>query len=281
MTLHDYMTVHDVLRTEQGIGMGVLNTYTLRDRMTLANYDRFYLEPQDPEVAQHPALVYLASLGPGSRRSQAAALGNLAGEPLPAGRAITPGELTALMSACVNDPSPKGARDGAILALLYVCGLRRGELVSLDLADYDLAQGEIRIQAGKGRKGRTIPLVDEGGLSALEAWLAVRGPDPGPLFIPIRRGGHLQPGRLSRQGVYKLVLERAGQAGVNHLTPHDFRRTFIGDLLDAGADIATVARLAGHANIETTRRYDRRPEAAKRKAVAQLHVPYPRRQLAN
>jgi integrase len=76
-----------------------------------------------------------------------------------------------------------------------------------------------------------------------------------------------------------VIVRRAQQAKVDNVTPHDLRRSFVSDLLDAGADIATVAKMAGHANVQTTARYDRRPEAAKKRAARMIHVPYARRTL--
>lgn len=206
------------------------------------------------------------------------------GETLPAGRSITPGELSALMDTCTQDQGPAGVRDAAIIALLYSCGLRRAELVGLDLKDYDAVAGTLAIRrqddgTGPKRGKERLAHVVNGAAAALADWLLIRGAAPGPLFWPIRKGGHIKRGRLSTQSVYDILGKRVAQAGVKDLSPHDFRRTFVGDLLDAGADISTVQRLAGHANVTTTARYDRRPEEAKRKAAQLLHVPYRRRTL--
>ena len=82
---------------------------------------------------------------------------------------------------------------------------------------------------------------------------------------------------LSSQSIY-AVLQRVGsRAGVATFTPHDLRRSFIGDLLDAGVDISVAQALAGHAQVTTTQRYDRRPEAVRKAGAARLSVPYRRR----
>jgi len=194
------------------------------------------------------------------------------GQRLPAGRAVTAGELAAMLGGCECDPSPAGARDGALLAIGYAGGLRRAELAGLDLADYDPAAATLRV-LGKGNKERSIPL--EGGAVAwLTDWLKMRGEAPGPMFWPVTKAGDLQPRRMTAQAIYDALAKRARAVGVAHLSPHDLRRSCISDLLDAGADIATVQRLAGHASPTTTARYDRRGEAAKRRAVSLLHVPH-------
>lgn len=194
------------------------------------------------------------------------------GQTVPAGRELNRGEISALLGACENDPSPAGVRDAALVALLYGAGLRRAEVVALDLDDYDPQASQLLIK-GKGRKERMAYLNDSLN-RAMEDWLEVRGLKPGPFFLPIRKDGDLELRRMTTQAVYNLLRKRAAQAGVRNFSPHDLRRTFVSDLLEAGADIAIVAKMAGHANVQTTARYDRRPEEAKRRAASLLDVPY-------
>jgi len=198
------------------------------------------------------------------------------GRRLPAGRALSPGELKALLDDCMADHGPAGVRDAAVIGLLYGAGLRRAEIVMLEEANYAPDSGELRVM-GKGNKERLV-YVDGGAAEALKDWLLVRGEDPGPLFVPINKGGVLRMQQLTDQAVYNMLRKRAGQAAVDPVSPHDLRRSFISDLLDAGADISTASQLAGHASVQTTARYDRRDEKAKKKAVGLLHIPYRRRE---
>lgn len=195
------------------------------------------------------------------------------GNTLPRGRALSAGELRALFEACRDDPRANGARDAALLGVLYGTGLRRSELVTLDLADYTPDTWDLRVHRGKGRKARLCH-APTGCARALDRWIARRGSEPGPLFLPITRGGRIQKRRLTDQAVLDILVRRAHLACVPHFSPHDMRRTFISDLLEAGADISTVGQMAGHASVSTTARYDRRGEQTRRKAAELLHVPY-------
>lgn len=188
-----------------------------------------------------------------------------------AGRAITDGELRAMVGVC-KDESAAGARDAAIFALAYSGGLRRAELVALDREDVDAETGVLTVK-GKGNKQRTAH-IHNGALRALQGWLDVRGDEAGALFWATRKGGTLVEGRMTTQAVYNIIRHRAQQAGVKTFSPHDLRRTFAGDMLDAGVDIATVQRMMGHANVSTTAGYDRRGERAKADAAKRLHFPF-------
>jgi len=196
------------------------------------------------------------------------------GSRLPAGRSVDGGELKALVEACYRDPSPAGARDAAILAVLYIGGVRRTELVGLALADYTADPPTLRVRHGKGDKERLVPLTASAAV-VVNAWLVRRGDHPGRLFLPVSQIGEVHGDGLSSIAIYNMLQKRAAQAGVAHVSPHDMRRSFVSDLLDAGVDLAAAQQLAGHASVVTTARYDRRGEASKRKAVETLHFPTP------
>lgn len=166
-----------------------------------------------------------------------------------------------------------GTRHAAVIAIMIGAGLRREEVTILNFEDYDSEHTKLIVR-GKRSKQRTAYL-GAGSRAALNDWLEIRGIDPGLLFLAVSKGGSVSHGhRLTPQAIYDLLRSRAQRAGVQPLTPHDLRRTFVSKLLNAGVDIAIVAKKASHSNIQTTARYDRRPEEAKQSAAQLLQIPY-------
>jgi integrase/recombinase XerD len=202
--------------------------------------------------------------------SRAAAVKVVKADTLPKGRALTLNEVTALLEACARDSSPAGVRDSALIALMAGSGPRRSEVAALEVADYDPSDGCVTIRNGKGNKDRRV-YVSGGAKVALDDWMVLRGRENGALFTSTTRAD-LEA--MTDQAVLVILKRRAKESGVAPFSPHDLRRTMITRLLENGADLLQVQQLAGHADVSTTSRYDRRGEQAKKDAAARLQIPH-------
>lgn len=166
---------------------------------------------------------------------------------------LTRGEIQELLDEPFPD-TPLGARDRAILELLYATGIRVGELVSIDLQDLDLQRKSIKVM-GKGRKEREV-LFGNTAMDAISHYLAERQklsqktPGQAALFVN-NRGG-----RLTARSVARRLDARIRQVGMRRgISPHVLRHTFATHLLNNGADIRSIQELLGHASLSTTQRY--------------------------
>lgn len=190
-----------------------------------------------------------------------------------AGRHIAPEDITALLTACLDDGRLKGTRDAALIAVMQSAGLRRAEVADLNRDDYDPGDRQLQI-IGKGNKAREVYL-HEVAAQYLGRWLAATRQIAGPMFVPIDRWGKLRTEAMTPRAIALILDERADEAKVPHLGPHDFRRTFAGNLLDNGVDLARVQQLMGHASPVTTADYDRRPGRERKAAIDTLTLPRP------
>lgn len=169
-------------------------------------------------------------------------------------------QARALLDAPDGD-TMKGKRDRAMLAVLLYHGLRREELCLLKVRDIHDRRGvpHLRIH-GKGNKVRHVPL-HPASAERLHTYLEAAGHGSvadAPLFRPIRRTG----GPMTGDGVYKCVRSYAMRANIatDGLGVHGLRATAATNALEHEADIARVQHWLGHANISTTRLYDRRQQ---------------------
>lgn len=188
----------------------------------------------------------------------------VAGWRRPAGRLLSPLDVEKLRAAAGD--GARGARDRAAIALVVGAGLRRSEACDALREKYD--ETGVRI-IGKGNRERLVPL-PSWARRDLDAWLVVRGDLPGVVLHPVGKGGRIERRRISSTGLYLALADLTDRAGVTPWAPHSGRRTFASALLDAGADLSTVAGVLGHASTDTTRRYDLRGDAARAGAVARL-----------
>lgn len=166
---------------------------------------------------------------------------------------LTVDEVEALLSA--PEPiQPAGARDKAMIELLYATGLRVSELVGLELADLHLEAGYL-IAKGKGNKERVVP-VGAIARAAVEHWIE----GPRMVLSKGRAGRHLFVGPsgrpLTRQGFWKILRKHAAIAGIDRpISPHKLRHSFATHLLERGADLRAVQQMLGHADVSTTQIY--------------------------
>jgi integrase len=190
------------------------------------------------------------------------------GERLPRGKDLDETIKATLMENAQQDETPRGYRNAAILAFAMATGWRLSEIAGAYLGDINL-QAKTAVTIGKGDKQRETPLNDTC-IEAIRDWLKIRGRDDGPLFCVVRKGGKIdQDHQMSATAMYQIIDKLGAK-------PHDLRRTFIGDAIEA-SDLSTAQKLAGHSKPDTTAGYDRRGKKIQRDTVNKINVPYKKR----
>lgn len=146
-------------------------------------------------------------------------------------------------------------RDWCLIGLMFWCGLRRGELLGMEVADLRLSKGEILIRQGKSRSQRPAYLLDDlaGGL---RYYLQVRPLWSGPeLWYAYNKARNAVAGPLSTTGLRLMLSRRCKRAGVRFLNPHLFRHGFAMNYLNNDAEMKAVSTLLGHSTMKTTERF--------------------------
>ncbi|MFT7558928.1 MAG: integrase/recombinase XerD [Flavobacteriales bacterium] len=173
------------------------------------------------------------------------------GRPLP--KTLSEHDVESLLAA-PDGGEPINVRDRAMLELLYACGLRVTELISLSIDQINLRQGVVRVR-GKGDKDRLVPLGAVAESIIVEYLSGARGVLLGgkssDVVFPSRRGT-----QMTRQTFWYRIKHWAQVADIRtELSPHTLRHAFATHLLNHGADIRSVQMLLGHSSISTTQIY--------------------------
>lgn len=167
-----------------------------------------------------------------------------------------------------------GARDRAIIELLFSSGLRISELVNLDRDHINLKRREFTVR-GKGQKDRPV-FISEDSAKWIDEYLKMRPDNAKPLFIRYSgtkkadTSGNFQ--RLTARSIQRMIARYAKLAGITkHVSPHTLRHSFATDLLMNGADLRSVQAMLGHSNIATTQIYTHVTDPHLKKVHAEFH----------
>jgi site-specific recombinase XerD len=152
--------------------------------------------------------------------------------------------------------SVRAKRDYAMLALLLGCGLRRSELVGLKMDEIQIRQGHWAIVdlIGKGGHIRTVP-IPQWVKSALDIWTIAAEIKEGKMFRAVARTGKVWGKGISQNVVWYVVKACCERAGLEHIAPHDLRRTCAKLCHTNGGELEQIQFLLGHASVQTTERY--------------------------
>ena len=174
-----------------------------------------------------------------------------------------------LLESVISD-SPLGARDRAMLEMLYACGLRVSELIGLRLENIDFEEKSLRI-TGKGNKTRLVPVGDLA-LESLLHYLSHARPSlmkrRATTCVFLNNRGCA----LTRDRIRQIIQDRARSAGLEeHVFPHLMRHSFATHLLGNGADLRIIQELLGHASISTTQIYTHVEQERLKRLHRQFH----------
>ena len=150
----------------------------------------------------------------------------------------------------------RAKRDYAMLAMLFGCGFRRSELVGLELGEIQMRQGHWAVVdlIGKGGHIRTVP-IPEWVKAALDQWTRAAGVREGRIFRAVARTGKVWGKGISQNVVWYVVRSCCERVGLEHIAPHDLRRTCAKLCHDSGGELEQIQFLLGHASVQTTERY--------------------------
>jgi integrase/recombinase XerD len=164
---------------------------------------------------------------------------------------------------------PDGARDRALLELLYACGLRASEALGLRVEDVNFAAGYVTV-TGKGNRQRLVP-VGAQALDWVRRYLTTARPRQVRRECPalfLNRSG----ASMSRQSLWNLIRRAARRAGIRAaVSPHTLRHSFASHLLERGADLRSVQAMLGHVDISTTQIYTHLPSSVVHDMYRRFH----------